>query len=113
MRRRARQQRAMSEPSLDLIVRDLRTTRSPEGTTLFQVRLATVAADTIAFHEVTFADEMELAAALENAKWRHTRVRVPATFVAQDDAGRCVLLCEMRNLDFKVFYGVFGEGIIE
>jgi hypothetical protein len=82
----------MSEPSIDLLVRELSTTRSPAGTMIVRVRLATIAAHTIAFHEVTFADEAALVAALEDAKWRYTRVRVPATFLAHDDAGRRALL---------------------
>jgi len=82
----------MSEASIELIVREISTLQRRDGTTTFRVQVATVTADTIAFHEVAFGDEVELAAALEDARWRHIRIRVPATFFAQDDATKRALL---------------------
>jgi hypothetical protein len=82
----------MSEPSIELIVREIITKRSKAGTTTNWVRLVTVDADKIAFHEVALGDDLTVAAALTDAKWRYTRLRVPTTFFAQDDAKKREIL---------------------
>jgi hypothetical protein len=82
----------MSEPSIELLVREIITKRSKAGTTTSWVQVAMVDADTIAFHEVALGDDLTVAAALTDAKWRYTRLRVPATFFAQDDAKKLELL---------------------
>jgi len=82
----------MSEAALDLIVSRVMTRRPHEATRTFRVRLATVDAERVTFYEVGLGDDRMLAAALEEARWRHTRIRVPVTFGARDDATKRALL---------------------
>ena len=55
----------MSDAPIDLLVSKVMTRRPHEGTRTFQVRLASVAADTVTFSEVALGDDRELAAALD------------------------------------------------
>jgi hypothetical protein len=82
----------MSEPSIELIVREVITKQRRDGTTTSWVQVATVDPDTIAFHEVPLGGDLKLAAALDDAKLRYTRLPVPATFFEQDNATKLELL---------------------